>query len=49
MTRGGTRGAATNLIALDIRPGAKYKVFISDSWALLPQPGKPVQVPWHRE
>ena len=49
MTRGGTRDAATNLIALDIRPGAKYKVFISDSWALLPQPGKPVQVPWHRE
>lgn len=49
MTRGGTRDASANLIALDVKPGAKYKVFISDSWAVLPEPGKPVTVPWHRE
>jgi len=49
MTRGGTRDASTNLIALDIKPGAKYRVFISDSWAVLPEPGKPVTVAWHRE
>jgi len=49
MTRGGTRDASTNLIALDIKPGANYKVFISDSWAVLPEPGKPVTVAWHRE
>ena len=49
MTRGGTRDASTNLIALDVKPGGEYKVFISDSWAVLPEPGKPVTVAWHRE
>ena len=49
MTRGGTRDASTNLIAVDAKLGGKYKVFISDSWASLPVPGKPVTVPWHRE
>jgi hypothetical protein len=49
MTRGGTRDESTNLIALDIKPGGKYKVFISDHWASLPEPGRPVTVAWHRE
>ena len=49
MTRGGTRDPSTNLIAVDVKPAGKYKVFISDSWAVLPEPGKPVTVPWHRE
>jgi len=49
MTRGGTRDAATNLIALDLKPGGQYKVYISDHWAQLPAPGRPVTVPWHRE
>jgi hypothetical protein len=48
MTRSGTRDAATNLIALDLKPGGQYKVYISDHWAELPAPGKPVTVPWHR-
>jgi len=49
MTRGGTRDASQNLIAVDVKPGGKYKVFISDSWAVLPAPGQPVTVPWRRE
>jgi hypothetical protein len=50
MTRGGTRDPqVTNLIAVDAKPGGHYKVFISDSWAVLPVPGKPVTVAWHRD
>jgi hypothetical protein len=49
MTRGGTRDASTNLIALDLKPGENYQVYISDHWASLPVPGKPVTVAWHRE
>jgi len=49
MTRGGTRDPNLNLIALDVKPGGRYKVFISDSWAVLPVPGQPVTVPWRRE
>jgi hypothetical protein len=49
MTRGGTRDESTNLIALDLKPGQEYKVYISDHWAQLPAKGKPVTVPWHRE
>jgi hypothetical protein len=49
MTRGGTRDPKTNLIALDVKQGGSYKVYISDHWAELPEPGKPVSVPWHRE
>lgn len=49
MTRGGTQDPATNLIALDLKPGGHYKVFISDHWAKLPERGKPVTVGWHRE
>ena len=49
MTRGGTRDDSVNLIALDLKPGGSYRVFISDPWASLPVPGQPVTVPWHRE
>ena len=49
MTRGGTRDASTNLIAVDVKPRNTVKVFISDSWAVLLEPGKPVTVAWHRE
>ena len=49
MTRGGTRDAATNLLALDLKPGGQYKVYTSDHWAQLPASGKPVTVPWHKE
>ena len=49
MTRGGTQDPDTHLIALDIKPGGQYKVYISDHWAKLPDPGKPVTVGWHRE
>jgi hypothetical protein len=49
MTRGGTRDPGVNLIGLDVKPGGTYKVYISDHWAELPEPGKPVSVPWHRE
>ena len=49
MTRGGTRDANVNLIGLDVKPGGTYQVYISDHWAELPEPGKPVTVPWHRE
>jgi hypothetical protein len=49
MARGGTRDASTNLIALDLKPGGSYRAYISDHWATLPEPGKPVTVPWHRE
>jgi hypothetical protein len=49
MTRGGTQDPAASLIALDLKPGGQYKVFISDHWAKLPEPGKPVTVGWHRE
>ena len=48
MTRGGTRDPSANLIAVDAKPGGNYKVFISDSWAVLPKPGQPVTVPWRR-
>lgn len=48
MTRGGTRDPDTNLLAVDAKPGGHYKVFISDSWAVLPTPGHPVKVPWRR-
>ncbi len=49
MTRGGTRDPNQNLIAVDVKPGGTYKVFISDSWAVLPAPGQPVTVAWRRE
>jgi hypothetical protein len=49
MTRGGTREATTNLIAVDAKPGTTCKVFISDNWAVLPKPGQPVTVAWHRQ
>jgi len=48
MTRGGTRPDDSNLLAVDARPGTTSRVFVSDSWAVLPTPGRPVTVPWHR-
>ena len=49
MTRAGTRDATQNLVALDLKPGGHYRVFISDNWAVLPEPGRPVTVAWHRD
>ena len=45
--RGGTQDPATSsLIGLEIRPGQTFRVYINDYWAILPEPGKPVTVPW---
>lgn len=50
MTNGGTQDpAAASLIAVDIKPGGSYKVYVNDHWAVLPVPGKPVTVPWRSE
>ncbi len=47
MTRGGTGDPATeSLVALDVKLGEKYKVYINDYRARLPEAGKPVTVPW---
>ena len=47
MTRGGTGDPATeSLIALDVKMGGNYKVYINDFRAKLPESGKPVTVPW---
>jgi hypothetical protein len=47
MTRGGTADEASlSLVALDLKPGGKYKAYINDFRAALPEPGKPVAVPW---
>jgi hypothetical protein len=40
--------ASADLIAIDVVPGGVYQVTISDRKALLPTPGAPVTVPWHR-
>jgi hypothetical protein len=45
MTRGGI-GEPPGLVALDVKPGGKYKAYINDYRARLPVPGKPVTVPW---
>jgi hypothetical protein len=45
MTRGGI-GQPEGLIALDIRLGEKYNVYIQDYRATLPERDKPVTVPW---
>ncbi|HTX73172.1 MAG TPA: hypothetical protein VMC79_10130 [Rectinemataceae bacterium] len=50
MTRGGTGTAATDsLIAVDVALGGKYKAYINDYRASLPEPGEPVKVPWRLE
>ncbi len=47
MTRGGTQDPSmAGLIAIDVKPGGKYKAYINDYRAVLPAPGKPVTVPW---
>lgn len=48
MTRGGV-GQPEGLIAIDVKPGGKYKAYINDNRATLPVRGKPVTVPWHTE
>ncbi len=48
MTRGGT-GQPEGLIAVDVRLGGKYKAYINDYRATLPDRGKPVTVPWRKE
>ncbi len=40
--------ANSELIAFDVAPGGVYNVTITDRHALLPTPGVPVTVPWHR-
>jgi hypothetical protein len=40
--------ASAALLALDVIPGGEYHVTIADSHALLPTPGAPVTVPWHK-
>jgi hypothetical protein len=40
--------ATSDLVAIDVLPGGAYDVTISDRKALLPTPGAPVSVPWHR-
>ncbi len=47
MTRGGTGDPATeSLVAVDVKLGGSYKVYINDFRAKLPEAGKPVKVPW---
>ncbi len=38
----------SDLIAIDVLPGGTYDVTIADRKALLPTPGAPVSVPWHK-
>ena len=40
--------ASSDLVALEVVPGGVYNVVISDRHALLPTPGSPVIVPWHK-
>jgi len=47
MTRGGTGNPDTeSLVAVDVKLGGSYKVYINDFRAKLPEAGKPVTVPW---
>ncbi len=41
--------ANSELVALEVTPGGAYHVTIADSHALLPTPGAPVTVPWHKQ
>jgi hypothetical protein len=38
----------SELLALEVAPGGVYNVTITDRGALLPTPGAPVTVPWHK-
>jgi hypothetical protein len=40
--------SASTLSAIDVVPGGSYQVHISDRIHLIPTPGEPVAVPWHR-
>jgi hypothetical protein len=40
--------ANSELIAYEVTPGGVYNVTITDQHALLPTPGAPVTVPWHK-
>jgi hypothetical protein len=44
----GAECTSTGLIALDVVPGSTYAVTIADRSAVIPTPGVPVTVPWHR-
>jgi len=45
--RGGTQDPATSsLVAVAVKAGGTYKVYVNDHWAVLPVPGEPVKVPW---
>jgi len=49
-TRGGTQDPAkASLIAVELKPGGHYKVYINDYRAVLPAQGLPVSVPWRLE
>ena len=48
-TRGGTQLTENSLIAVEVSPQGANKAYISDHWAILPIPGKPVTVPWRME
>ena len=39
---------SSELLALEVVPGSEYHVTVADSHALLPTPGAPVLVPWHK-
>jgi len=48
MTRGGV-GQPPGLVALSIKAGGRYKAYINDFRATLPERDKPVTVPWYEE
>jgi hypothetical protein len=39
---------SSELVALEVAPGGVYNVIIADRHALLPTPGAPVALPWHK-
>jgi len=44
----GAECTSTGLLAIDVEAGRTYAVTIADRSALIPTPGAPVAVPWHR-
>ncbi len=40
--------ASSELVALDVKPGGNYQVYIGDRKAQIPPTGVPVTVPWHK-
>lgn len=45
----GTIGDPGGLIGVNVKLGGKYKAYINDYRASLPERGKPVTVPWRKE